>query len=319
MNITYKRPYCTTCRLIWGKPSIGRVFNCNQCGKSLTLKSFNPWLKALAGVGIIVGGLLTMTIPGFPVYWVGGLLFGPMFIFNGVRQWLKIQRLDGDSGWKTTTERLIQGGILTCKKCGTKNRVTSYSRKLRPICGICKTELTVSVLVAARRVALRLKPAWIGVSVVAGVIALAILANQMRSRVPDFAEPLQPLPVNGSKSTYSNRDAIAPLTISTRQGLGHYFVKIVDWTTDAPVMTIFVRSGQSVSTKVPLGSYKVKYATGSQWYGKTHLFGPETSYSMADSRFDFEETGNQVSGFTVELFLQPNGNLRTKRIRPKDF
>ena len=114
-------------------------------------------------------------------------------------------------------------------------------------------------------------------------------------------------------------DGVAPLTISTRQGTGHYFVKIVDWATDAVVMTLFVRSGQSVSTKVPLGSFKIKYAAGSQWYGETYLFGPNTSYSMADKRFDFEETGDQVSGFTVELFLQPNGNLTTKRIRPEDF
>lgn len=114
-------------------------------------------------------------------------------------------------------------------------------------------------------------------------------------------------------------EAVAPLTISTRQGTGHYFVKIVDWATDTPVMTVFVRSGHSVNIKVPLGSYKIKYAAGSQWYGETYLFGPDTSYSMADKRFDFEEIGNHVSGFTVELFLQPNGNLETKRIRPKDF
>ena len=337
MNITYRRPYCTTCRLIWGKPSIGRVFNCNQCGKPLTLKSFNPWLKALAGVGIVVGGLLTMTIPWFPVFWIGGLIFGPMFMFNGVRQWLKIRKLDGDSGPKTPTERLKQGGILTCKKCGIKNRVASHSRKLRPICGNCKAVLTESVLVATKRVALRLKPVWIGISVVAVVIVLAVLANQVPTRSPslsqtppprvetrappppDFDQPLQPLPFNGSESTYSVAEAVAPLTISTRQGTGHYFVKIVDWTTDAPVLTVFVQSGQSVSTKVPLGSYRIKYAAGSQWYGETYLFGPDTGYSMADKRFDFREIGNQVSGFTVELFLQPNGNLRTKRITSKDF
>ena len=326
-----------SCRLIWGKPSIGRVLNCNQCGQPLILKSFNPLLKAIVGLGIILGGLLTMTIPRFPVFWIGGLLFGPVFIFNGIRQWLKIRTLDGGSGRKTPTERLKQGGILTCKKCGSKNQVASHSRKLRPICGNCKAVLTESALAATKRVALRLKPVWIGLSVVAGVIVLAVLANQALTHAPavpqtslphvetrpppppDFDQPVQALPFNGSESTYSMAEAVAPLTISTRQGTGHYFVKIVDWATEAPVMTVFVRSGQSVSTKVPLGSYKIKYAAGSQWYGETYLFGPETSYSMAEKRFDFEEIANQVSGFTVELFLQPNGNLRTKRIRPKDF
>ncbi len=335
--MNYKRPYCTTCRLIWGKPSIGRVFNCNQCGKPLTLKSFNPWLKVLAGVCIVVGGLFTLTILQFPVFWIGGLLFGPMFMFNGARQWLKIRKLDGDSGQDTPTERLIQGGILTCKKCGSKNRVASYSRKLRPICGNCKALLTESVLVVAKRFAFRFKLVWIGISVAVGIIVLAVLAYHTPTRKPalpktpsarvetrpappsNFDQPLHPLPVNGSQTTYSMRNPVAPLTISTRQGTGHYFVKIVSCTTDEPVITVFVQSGQSVNTKVPLGSYKIKYAAGSQWYGETYLFGPDTSYSMADKRFDFEEIGNQVSGFTVQLFLQPYGNLRTKRIKPKDF
>jgi ribosomal protein S27AE len=233
-------------------------------------------------------------------------------------------------------EKLQQGGILTCKKCGSKNRVASHSQKLRPLCGNCKAVLTESVLVAAKRFAVRLKPVWIGISIVAGVIVLVVLANQPPKRGPtlsqtppprvatrppplNFDQPLLPLPFNGSQKTYSSADAVAPLTISTRQGTGHYFVKIVDWTTDALVMTVFVRSGQSVSTKVPLGSYKIKYTAGNQWYGETYLFGPDTSYNMADKQFDFEEIGNQVTGFTVELFLQPNGNLNTKRISPKDF
>jgi RNase P subunit RPR2 len=313
------------------------VFNCNQCGKPLILKSFNPWLKTLIGIGIIVGGLLTMAIPGVPIFWIGGFLFGPVFIFNGVRQWFKIKTLDRNPRRKTSTETLKQGGILTCKKCGSKNRVTNYSRTLRPICGNCKTVLTESVLVAARRVAIRLKPIWIGIGVVVGVILLVVLARQIPTQVstptqtpyrrvetqspppPDFHQPLQSLPFTGSQSTYSLAETVAPLTISTRQDTGHYFVKIVDWATDAPVMTVFVRSGQSVDVTVPLGSYKIKYANGCQWYGETYLFGPNTCYNMADKRFDFKEIGDHVTGFTVELFLQPNGNLRTKKIRRKDF
>jgi hypothetical protein len=74
-----------------------------------------------------------------------------------------------------------------------------------------------------------------------------------------------------------------------------------------------------VSTKVPLGSYKIKYAVGNQWYGERYLFGPETSYYMADKRFDFELRGDHIRGYSIDLLLQLNGNLQAKPISPKDF
>jgi hypothetical protein len=45
-------------------------------------------------------------------------------------------------------------------------------------------------------------------------------------------------------------------------------------------MTIFVRGGENVETLVPLGSYYVRYASGTTWYGHDHLFGDyHTGYS----------------------------------------
>ena len=46
---------------------------------------------------------------------------------------------------------------------------------------------------------------------------------------------------------------------------------------------------------------------------------PYTSYNKANSRLDFQLIGNQYSGYTVELFLQRNGNLSTQEISPTDF
>lgn len=129
----------------------------------------------------------------------------------------------------------------------------------------------------------------------------------------------QSLPVNGAVKMYVTDEAIAPLKIVTRERGYHYFVKIVDWYTNGLICTVFIRSGQSVSLDLPFGSYKLKYAAGSQWYGTKFLFGPETAYSVADKRFDFEARGDNVSGYTVELFLQPHGNLRTNRIAAEEF
>ena len=111
----------------------------------------------------------------------------------------------------------------------------------------------------------------------------------------------------------------APFEIVTSEDKHNYFVKLVDWTSGDMVLTLFIRSGQTIDIDVPLGSYKMKYATGTAWYGETLLFGSETLYFEADKKFDFEVTGNQVSGYSVELYLQLNGNLATKSISAKQF
>jgi hypothetical protein len=136
--------------------------------------------------------------------------------------------------------------------------------------------------------------------------------------LPQFNEPEKPLPYNGMTKNYTYEECIAPLKIVTKSDM-HYYVKIVDWYTDRLVQTIFVRAGRSVETQVPLGSYKIKYAVGATWYGEIHRFGPETAYSEADDRFDFEIIDNHVSGYTIELFLQRDGNLQTRRISANEF
>ncbi|MBI5491877.1 MAG: J domain-containing protein [Deltaproteobacteria bacterium] len=137
---------------------------------------------------------------------------------------------------------------------------------------------------------------------------------------PTFTEPIKPLPVNGAIKRYVANEAIAPLKIVTTDSGHHYFVKLVDWYTGNLILTIFIRSGQSIKVYVPLGSYKLKYATGVQWYGTKHLFGPKTTqYNEADKKFDFEVRGDNISGYTVELVMQPHGNLRTNEISAEQF
>lgn len=134
-----------------------------------------------------------------------------------------------------------------------------------------------------------------------------------------FDEPSQPLPENGAAQHYGGGEPVAPLEIRTRDHGSHYFVKVADWVTGEPVATIFLRAGQSAETLVPIGTYRIRYATGETWYGEQFLFGPQTSYSEADRSFPFTEDGNQISGYTVELFLQENGNLNTSRITPEQW
>lgn len=135
----------------------------------------------------------------------------------------------------------------------------------------------------------------------------------------EFNEPVQLLPLNGFTERYHSSEAIAPFEIRTRYGSGNYYVKMVDYYTKKTVLTIFVRDGQSVNIDVPLGTYELKYAVGKNWYGNEHLFGPDTACSKAKDRFEFERHGDEITGYTVELYLQINGNLETNTIPVSSF
>lgn len=131
--------------------------------------------------------------------------------------------------------------------------------------------------------------------------------------------PIQPLPDNGKKyEFYEHTGTMAPFKIITR-GNEHHFIKLEDFYNGITKLKIFVRSGQTIVTQIPLGTYRMKYATGYDWYGEKNLFGNETQYSQSENKLIFSLDGNQIIGNTVELFLQKNGNLKTNRISTNDF
>jgi hypothetical protein len=131
--------------------------------------------------------------------------------------------------------------------------------------------------------------------------------------------PVLPLPPNGTTKRYHAGLGVAPLEVVTRDLERHFLVKVAQWDSNAIVATMFVRAGQSATTNLPLGSYRIKYATGKVWYGEEYLFGKSTLYHRADSRFDFQKKGTQAVGYTIELFLQTDGNLRTTDLDPEDW
>lgn len=107
-------------------------------------------------------------------------------------------------------------------------------------------------------------------------------------RIPKFNEPAEPLPPSGEKSVRANLTVKAPFEIKTSRGV-NYFVKLTDSTTKIDVVTVFVRGGDTIELDVPLGTFKVKYASGNTWYGDTHLFGPDTQYAQTEEDFTFSQ------------------------------
>lgn len=110
----------------------------------------------------------------------------------------------------------------------------------------------------------------------------------------------------------------APLTIKT-QGDGYYLVKLKDKYSHRDVCSVFVYGGRSVNIDVDLGCYELYYAYGDTWYGKEFLFGPDTKYYKADDELVFESDSNYVYGWTVELYLQEDGNLDISPIDSSEF
>jgi hypothetical protein len=136
-----------------------------------------------------------------------------------------------------------------------------------------------------------------------------------------FNESRRPLPPSGRMhiSRKRSHDATGPLNIVTYRDSPNYYLKLVDLNTQTPVLFLFIRSGESVSTEVPLGRYELRLADGGNWYGEEYLFGPTTSYSKADAELTFEREGGKIAGYTLQLEKQVDGNLRETQIAPADF
>ena len=116
----------------------------------------------------------------------------------------------------------------------------------------------------------------------------------------------------------SKGNNVAPFSIVTQYGRD-YYIKLEKTDTPKTVMTAYIRGGDILDIKVPIGNYVLKYASGTQWYGQKYYFGDETVFSKADEIFFFKRTPSGYEGYTVELVLQRNGNLHTSEISWNSF
>jgi hypothetical protein len=94
---------------------------------------------------------------------------------------------------------------------------------------------------------------------------------------------------------------------------------VSDAVSGSAVATIFLRGGESCERDLPLGSYQVRYATGTEWHGDELLFGHDTQYFQADKTFAFARIGDQLQGYTLELTARINGNLHTTKVSAKEW
>lgn len=219
---------------------------------------------------------------------------------------------------------------VRCGACGTLNRVPAYSLSRIPRCGKCHANLPEAPFRKALRSAYR-RRYWAGAAVLA--LLAALYAWQPLAPAPPsqttFGKDdivvtcdVQPTPDDGVYQDFLHDERVASFTIKTAAG-SDYFVKLEEASVPLTAMTFFVRGNSTLRTKVPLGSYVLKYATGRLWCGDKALFGQETVTRKAEDIFSFERSrttdGYSTTAITVELILQRGGNLRTTPISREEF
>ncbi|MEP0879231.1 hypothetical protein NDA00_25885 [Funiculus sociatus GB2-M2] len=104
----------------------------------------------------------------------------------------------------------------------------------------------------------------------------------------------------------------------------HYFVRVSDWKSKQMALTAFIRAGERIELKLAAGSYRIRYATGFEWYGEKHLFGEHTRYTqlmdkdIAKQPLKIELSQQQF--WNIALFpCGTEGTMREETIDPDNF
>lgn len=148
----------------------------------------------------------------------------------------------------------------------------------------------------------------------------ALLATATPTAAPTRSVPRVPVPTNGEVTKYTFREHKAPFEVKVPMGGEYYYIVLTESSNKKlKVLSLFVHPGKTVEVEVPLGTYRMFYATGAEWYGKTALFGQDTNYFEADDDFRFYVSGDNIMGHTVTLIKQYDGNLETNEVQESAF
>ena len=181
-------------------------------------------------------------------------------------------------------------------------------RSARPEVERSERTLTAASRKGFRATRARRVPHWLLAVFVAILVGSAVyLGDRLH------ASRALPLPASGELQRFyaPAEPARAPFQISAAQVSEHYLVKLEDWRTGAPVVTVFVRKGEVASVQVPVGVYRLKYVSGRYWRGPRALFGPLASAREAREPLVFQRNGDQYQGHVVDLLPRLFGNLKS--------
>jgi hypothetical protein len=136
---------------------------------------------------------------------------------------------------------------------------------------------------------------------------------------PNYFEQFHTGPANGEIKVFRPHvNRIADLTIKTASGC-NYLVRLYDASTELAVLSVFVRGGETVTVKVPLGTFTVKFASGIKWQDYWNLFGEWTTYTKANTVLNFRRTDQWISTYSLTLYTVPGGNIQLSQIPANEF
>ncbi|WP_157785798.1 tetratricopeptide repeat protein [Bradyrhizobium liaoningense] len=151
-------------------------------------------------------------------------------------------------------------------------------------------------------------------------------------RVPmaadSLAKPGLPAPATGDLQKRHGRNGIAPFSIQTNSG-SNYLVKLVNVANSKDQIWVFVRGGEPYSTKVPIGNYSLRVASGSTWYGREELFGPDTRFFRLRGKkrttidqslvLAFKKERSRIVGHTLSFEGSVEGNMEQEAMTRSEF
>ncbi len=138
----------------------------------------------------------------------------------------------------------------------------------------------------------------------------------------------KPVPPTGDLQPRRSRNAIAPFNIQTKPG-SNYLVKLVNVANSKDQIWIFVRGGEPYSTKVPVGHYALRVASGYSWYGREELFGPNTRFFRLRGKrgtsvdgpmvLEFKKGRNRIVGNSLNFESSVDGNMEQEAMTRSEF
>lgn len=131
-------------------------------------------------------------------------------------------------------------------------------------------------------------------------------------------KPAQPMPGNEEILVYPAAELLCPLAVEVT-GSKNYYIYLDSLTSDAYDMAFMVSPNSYAEVEVPLGMYEIYYTTGTTWYGTEDRFGDNAPCYKCDGGFYFYEDGDYYQGYSLELYLQYDGNLDTDEIPSNQF
>lgn len=103
------------------------------------------------------------------------------------------------------------------------------------------------------------------------------------------------LPANGTEFINYQGGAVSPpLKIYNRSSDLHTIIKLEDFESGELVAKYFVRAGQHIEKHLPVGRFRMKFASGKEWYGEPDLFGRHTQSAMMTGAITVNPHGDRI-------------------------